>query len=132
MLVLPLLKAAAGYSLLRIRHEACASILEASLPAAYQAVSREALSQGRLELDQVQAREQVAGLLARNMAAARLEASLLDLTVTFATISRPEAPGHWLAGPRPAEMPMVAASAEWLFSDGWHCRVDDRIELVLD
>lgn len=132
LVILPLLKRAIDFNVLRIRRETCVSLLEASLPAAYRAISTEQLSLGNLALDQAQARSQIEQLLRRNMADARLSARLQGLNITFATVSRPEASSHWLSGNRPDVMPVISATAEWIFSDGWTCRIDDRIELVLD
>lgn len=132
LLILPLLKATVDYNVQRIRRELCASLLESSLPAAFQALSREQLSLGRLELDPSAARERVRTLLERNMAAARLDARLQSLTVSFSSSYRPEADGHWLSGNRPAIMPVISARAEWIFRDGWTCRVTDGVELILD
>lgn len=132
VLMLPLIKAAIDYSVLRIRREACASILEASLPAAYLAVSAEQLSLGRLSLDHDRARAEVERLLRQNMVQARIQADLTNLSIVFSTVNRREDSGHWLSGQRPDAMPVISATAEWAFRDGWRFSVADRIELVLD
>ncbi len=132
LLVLPLLKTAMNYNLQILRVEACRSILEASLPAAYKAVSTEQLSLGRLILDQSLARNLISQQINRNMAESRLNADLKSLSIEFTTSKRPEPAGHWLSGNRQADMPVISAVAVWLFNDSQECRVRERIELVLD
>lgn len=132
VLLLPIISAGIRFNVSRIHQNQCSDILAASLPAAYLAVSADQLSLGRLEYDKEKMSALILELLNRNMIQAGLNASLEQLTIEISTVSRPEATGHWLSGPRPSEMPLIDATATWRFSDQSSTTIHDRIELVLD
>lgn len=132
VLLLPLITAGIRFNVTRIHRNQCSDILAASLPAAYLAISADELSLGRFAYDEEMMSALILELLQRNMIQAGLEASLEQLKIDISTVSRPEEIGHWLAGPRPAEMPLIEATATWRFSDQSSTTVHDRIELVLD
>jgi len=132
LLILPLMKAAIDYNLQVLRHQLCCSILEASMPAAYKAISSEQLSLGKLILNQTQASSLIKQQIIRNMSGVNLNAQLKSLTVKYSTKRYAEAENHWLSRNRPQNMPVITATAVWEFADGWQCQVKESIELILD
>ncbi|NLC84944.1 MAG: hypothetical protein GX749_07710 [Ruminococcaceae bacterium] len=132
LLILPLMKATIDYNLQVVRHQLCSSILEASMPAAYKAVSSEQLSLGKLVLNQTQANSLIKQHIKQNMSGVNLNAQLKSLTVKYSTNKYAEAENHWLSRNRPQNMPVVTATAVWVFTDGWQCQIKESIELILD
>ncbi len=132
MVSLPLLTAQVRIHIARIWHQRCDDILEASMPAAYLAVSVDALSEGRLEIDHDEVTRLIRSQIETNLQHSGLPATLDALAIRVEMTERPEGPGHWLSGNRPTGMPVIGSSARWRIPDGTVHESHGRIELILD